>query len=304
MLLECSQVTKPTLTSATLPPQTGKVIIIIIIIIITGSTSGLGFELTRVIYKAGATVHRHLPDNDRDRRPQPRRAKCASSASISPLHTIKPFVEALPAQESRLDLLINNTGVASLPLTTALFRILNRISAQTAQNPTSSLNTLRQSWCPPHNLLWNPPDRHRASFPNINLNYVLRKMGNWFLAARLAKQLGSQGAVSITQNPGKIYTSIFDNAPRPTVLLSWPVYYTPEQGINTTLWAGFSEGVTVAHGGRFVVLFGRWHPCPSKDLLEAIRDKEEGEAVLPEGCWTSGGAIVAAAPQGLQCRRP
>lgn len=39
---------------------------------------------------------------------------------------------------------------------------------------------------------------------------------------------------------------------------------------------GLATEVTVRDGGRYVVPWGKWHPRPREDLLEAINDKEEG----------------------------
>jgi hypothetical protein len=41
------------------------------------------------------------------------------------------------------------------------------------------------------------------------------------------------------------------------------------------LWAGFNESITVEEGGKLALPFGRWHPYPRKDLLEAMEDKGE-----------------------------
>lgn len=47
-------------------------------------------------------------------------------------------------------------------------------------------------------------------------------------------------------------------------------------GAYTTLWAGLAQEVTVQDGGRYVVRWGEWHPRPREDLLDAIKDKDEG----------------------------
>ncbi|RDW74447.1 uncharacterized protein DSM5745_07109 [Aspergillus mulundensis] len=305
---------KPTLTAATLPPQTGKVIII------TGATSGLGFELARVLYNAGATVYIGARNEAKAKATIETITSTSPSSStgststpnpgtlhflpldLADLRTIAPFVQSFLSLSSRLDILFNNAGVASIPPSTRtaqnlephlgtncaapylLTQLLSPLLTSTAQNPSTPRNSVRVIWtssmlvdalAPRSGIRQSDLDPD-APNPNMNVNYALSKTGNWFLADRLAKQLGEQGVVSVTQNPGNIYTPIFDNAPRLAVWLSRPIYYTPRQGVNTILWAGLSESVTVERGGGYVIPFGRWHPFPRRDLLEAMRDKEEG----------------------------
>ena len=92
---------------------------------------------------------------------------------------------------------------------------------------------------------------------DTNTNYTISKTGNWFLAAHFASTLGSKGVVSITQNPGMIDTPFYDHAPRLSVRVSKPVFYTLEVGVSTLLWAGFENGITVDYGGRYVIPFWR-----------------------------------------------
>ncbi|PYH87719.1 short-chain dehydrogenase [Aspergillus ellipticus CBS 707.79] len=313
------------LLPANLPPQTGKVIII------TGSTSGLGLELATILYSAGATVYlaardatkahalitsltTNTPPNAYTRSPPTPGTLHYLPLNLSDLRTIKPFVTQFLSQESRLDLLFNNAGVASMPTTSLtaqtlephlgtncvgpylLTHLLSPILTTTATNPTTPANSVRvicsssmlvDVLAPPEGV---PPADLENSNPDINRNYAVSKTGNWFLADRFAKKLGPKGVVSLTQNPGNIYTKIFDNAPLLTVWLSKPIYYSPKEGVNTLLWAGFADEVTVEDGGRYVIPFGRWHPAPRGDLVEAIRDVDEGGKGFAEGFerWCEG----------------
>ncbi|KAL4903836.1 hypothetical protein BDW74DRAFT_185929 [Aspergillus multicolor] len=302
---------KPTLTAANLPPQTGKVIII------TGATSGLGFELARVLYNAGATVYIGARNEAKAKAAiETITANTTSAAGtstrtgsgelhylpldLSELRTIKLFVTSFLSAQSRLDLLFNNAGVASIPpsnLTAQglephlgincagpylLTQLLVPILTSTAQNPNTPKDSVRVIWSSSMTVDFLVPKHGitKATLENTptdpNVNYALSKAGNWLLADRLAKQLAGAGVLSITQNPGNIYTPIFDNTPRIVVWLSMPIYYRPSQGVNTILWAGFSETITMEDGGGYVIPFGRWHPYLRKDLLEALDDRVDG----------------------------
>ncbi|PWY81590.1 short-chain dehydrogenase [Aspergillus sclerotioniger CBS 115572] len=299
---------KPTLTGATMFTQPGRVVII------TGATSGLGRELAGLLYAAGATVYLGARNEAKAKQVIHDIISTTISTIPSPgtliylpldladLRTIQPFVSAFLASATRLDLLFNNAGVACIPLSqpTAqglephlgtncagpylLTRLLTPILTTTAQDPSTRPNSVRVIWsssmvvdflAPTGGV---PPSELTTPNQDPNHNYAVSKVGNWFLAARMAKTLGEKGVISITQNPGNIYTPIYDLAPRLSVWLSKPIFYTPQEGVNTLLWAGFDEGITVEDGGRYGIPFGRWHPGPRQDLLEAMREGGTGEA--------------------------
>jgi NAD(P)-dependent dehydrogenase (short-subunit alcohol dehydrogenase family) len=92
---------------------------------------------------------------------------------------------------------------------------------------------------------------------NMNLNYALSKTGNWFLASQLAKQLGGQGVVSITQSPGLTATPMYDTMPRVFAWIFRPFRYPPSTGVNGLLWARFDESITVEDGGKLALPFDR-----------------------------------------------
>ncbi|KAL3487524.1 short-chain dehydrogenase [Aspergillus germanicus] len=276
---------KPTLTSANLRPQPDKVVII------TGSTSGIGLELSRILYNAGATVYMASRNEAKAKaaiesitaskvKPSTVGKLVFLHIDLSDLRTIKPFVESFLALESRLDLLFNNAGCARVSLSqrTAqglkphlgincaapylLTQLLAPTLLSTAKSLTAAPNSVRVIWSS------NPSS-------NVNFNYALSKTANWLLASQLAKQLGGQGFVSITQNPGLIATPMYDTMPRVFAWMFRPFRYPPSMGVNSLLWAGFDKSITVEEGGKLALPFGRWHPYPRKDLLEAMEDKGE-----------------------------
>ncbi|KAL2795634.1 hypothetical protein BJX66DRAFT_350448 [Aspergillus keveii] len=250
---------KPTLTSANLPPQPDKVVII------TGSTSGIGLELSRILYNAGATVYMASRNEAKAKaviesitaskvKPSTVGKLVFLHIDLSDLRTIKPFVESFLALEPRLDLLFNNAGCARVPLSqrTAqglephlgincaapylLTQLLAPTLLSTAKSLKTASNSVRVIWsssmivdayAPKYGIRTRDIEDHSS---NVNFNYALSKTGNWFLASQLAKQLGGQGVVSITQNPGLIATPMYDTMPT---------------GVNSLLWAGFNESITV-----------------------------------------------------------
>ena len=291
------------LTAANLPNQAGKVFLI------TGSTAGIGRELTRILYAAGGTIYMAARSAAKATAViDAITAQYPSSAGhihylhldLDDLTTIPPFVTAFVADAARLDILFNNAGVANVPAATRtaqglephmgvncvgpylLTQLLAPLLIRTASTSTTPANSVRVIWsssmlvdvlAPPEGV---PPKELDAPSADRNRNYAISKAGNWFLAARLAAQLGAHGVVSITQNPGNLRTAIFDDTPRLIVWASSPVLYRAVDGAHTALWAALAPEITVGDGGRYVVPWGKWHPRPRKDLLEAIRDEDAG----------------------------
>lgn len=111
----------PSFTEKDLPDLTGKVFII------TGAASGVGFELAKMLYSAGGTVHIAARSVSRCEGAI-ERIKAQSSGKktegklrpmvidLADLSTVKTAVEEFLSQETRLDVLVNNAGVMNPPL--------------------------------------------------------------------------------------------------------------------------------------------------------------------------------------------
>ena len=107
-------------------------------------------------------------------------------------------------------------------------------------------------------------------------NYLRSKTGNWFLASALADQAGSHGILSVTQNPGNLKTALLRHAPWVLGFVTSPLLYPAKMGAYTELWAGLSGELGIQDGGKYVVPWGRLHPCPRPDLVAALKTQEHG----------------------------
>jgi retinol dehydrogenase-12 len=116
----------PKFTDKTLPSQTGRVFII------TGAASGVGFELAKILYRAGGTVYIAARSTARcegaiskileqtehagESGGKERRGKLESMVvDLSDLGTVKGAVEGFLAREGRLDVLVHNAAVMTPP---------------------------------------------------------------------------------------------------------------------------------------------------------------------------------------------
>lgn len=277
---------KPTLTEANLPSQKGKVFVV------TGGYSGLGLQLCIMLYQAGGKVY--VAGRSKEKAQSAiSNVKALPTASpgeliflpisLDDLKTIKPAVEAFTSSEERLDVLFNNAGVLNPPLFTQLLIPIMRRTAHTV--PSASVRVVWTSsmavdlTAPKDGMnisdVENPPRDQR-------LNYLNSKLGNWFLASALATQVGSDGILSLTQNPGNLKTPLLRHLPRFVGFITAPLLYNARMGAYTELWAGLASDLTIEDGGKYVLPWGRLHPSPRPELLAAMNSKEEGGTGVEE----------------------
>jgi len=115
----------PTFTDKHLSSQTGKVVII------TGAASGVGFELAKILFLAGATVYiaarstsrcegaisKILEQTDHVASGKGKKGKLESMViDLADLGTVKGAVESFLQREERLDVLVHNAAVMTPPV--------------------------------------------------------------------------------------------------------------------------------------------------------------------------------------------
>ncbi|KAF2094813.1 NAD(P)-binding protein [Rhizodiscina lignyota] len=296
----------PTLTEANLPSQKGRVFIV------TGGYSGIGLELARILYNAGGKVYiagRSVSSGQDALRTIKSSNDTASAGELEFLHidlsdlqAVNAAAEEFRAKESKLDVLFNNAAVSMPPpgnttkqghelqlgtnaLGPYLFTQLLMPCLEKAVE-TAPKGSVRVVWtgslvidqtAPKGGFEMSKIDKPATNLPGQSDNYTLSKMANWFICSELARQSGAEGKgiMHIVQNPGNLYTNLL----RHHSWLQWfvsPLLHKPIMGSYTELWAGLSEELTVEMNGCYVVPWGRVHPSPRRDLLEALKSKEDG----------------------------
>ncbi|CAG8960479.1 hypothetical protein HYFRA_00008198, partial [Hymenoscyphus fraxineus] len=264
----------PRLTEKNLPRQDGKVFLI------TGGASGIGFELCTILYQAGGKVYiaGRSEANAHSAITAIKALPCPSPGALEFLpialddfSTIKPAVEKFLASESRLDVLFNNAGVSNPPKGSCgaqgqeLQLATNCLGPYLFTQLLIPLLVRTAKTTPPASVrvIWTCSIATDLSAPagGINLadltttpsdqqkNYTTSKTGNWFLASHLASQVGSQGVLSVTQNPGNLKTALTRHLPSIIPFLAAPLLYPPRMGAYTQLWAGLSMDLVEEDGG-------------------------------------------------------
>jgi NAD(P)-dependent dehydrogenase (short-subunit alcohol dehydrogenase family) len=309
---------RPVFTEADIPPLDGRVLMV------TGGNAGIGLELVKMLYARGGDCTIYIASRSAARIDE---AIAHIQATVSPsttrpaqlkslvvdfndLKTVAPAAAHFLSQESRLDVLWNNAGIAQAPpgsttaqgyeahmgvnclgphLFTQLLRpLLLRTAANSPANSVRVIFTTSQivdTAGPPGGvaLAEQAPGQHPR---DKNWTYSASKAGNWFLAAELDRRTRAAGLVCLVQNPGNLNTKGWDPVAPWARWLMAPFLYDARLGAYTELWAGLSEAVTTQDGGKCGVPWGgRWHPAPREDVLASLKSKDEGGTGLAAEFW-------------------
>ncbi|RYO84062.1 hypothetical protein DL764_009381 [Monosporascus ibericus] len=254
----------PTLTEKNLPSQ---------VFIVTGSSSGFGKELAKILYQRDAKVYvatrsetKALAaiDEIRTLSPNSKGELVYLHLDLNDLAAVKRSAQEFMSKESRLDVLWNNAGVM-LPAegsttaqgyelqlgvnTIASFAFslhLRPIMAATAK--TAPKNSVRVAWVA--SIAAKEAPKPPIDFSNLNyerkdesqwMKYRRSKAGMVMLAAEYARRTAGEG---ISLEPGVAKTDLQRNMPVSQRLLVSTFGFEPKKGAYTQLFAGLSPEVT------------------------------------------------------------
>ncbi|KAI9150455.1 Short-chain dehydrogenase/reductase pkfC [Paramyrothecium foliicola] len=292
------------LTEQNLPDQSGKVRTDSVILI-TGASSGVGKELARILYQRNATVYMAARSQSRTEEaindikashPNSKGQLKFLKLQLDDLATIKASANQFLAQESRLDVLVNNAGVMTPPqgsktvqghelqlgtnvLGHFLFvQFLTQLLVQTAK--TAPKHSVRLIWVSSVSADFAP--KPAINFSNMDyhedesaaVKYNRSKAGNLIHAAEFARLYRDTGIVSLSLNPGLLNTGLQKNfglGQRVFMILQTnkseqKIMGRPAKfGAYTELFAGFDASIT--QGDLWITPFGRKEQ-PRPDLVE------------------------------------
>lgn len=293
----------PPLTEKNIPSQHGKVFIV------TGGYAGVGLELCKILYSAGGTVY------VAGRSAEKGKAAIASMKSKYPnsqgkleylhldlgdLTTIKPAADEFLSKEKRLDVLTNNAGVMMPPagsktvqnhelqigtncLGPFLFaKHLTPLMDETASS--SPEGSVRVTWAgslavdaisPTGGISFTDASTGGPKVLGVQPNYGQSKAGNLFLASESARRYGKSGVVHVCWNPGNLRSELQRHLDPVSKLIATSISYPTVFGAYTELYAGWSQDITPALNGCYVVPWGRvgtYRP----DIARALKAKDEG----------------------------
>ncbi|KAI1449400.1 NAD(P)-binding protein [Annulohypoxylon stygium] len=300
---------KPTFTEKDVPDLTDKVIIV------TGSNTGVGKEIARILYSKNAKVYMMGRSEERMTKAieSIRTAVPKSAGDLTYIHldladleTIKPSVEKFLTKEKKLDILFNNAGVAfpekgsktkqgyELQVgvncigTFALTKLLTPILVSTAK--TSQPNSVR--------VVWVSSSAAQAANAKAFLDYVYHgekgglfdyystsKLGNFLQNTEFASKHKQDGIVSTSLNPGNLDSDLWrTQGPLMTWFLRKTVFFPSVYGAYTCLFAGLSPQVTLEKSGSHIAPWGRLWSITNA-MAAASKSKSEGGTGAASEFW-------------------
>ncbi|CEJ91607.1 hypothetical protein VHEMI07309 [[Torrubiella] hemipterigena] len=292
---------KPTLTEANLPDQKGKVFIV------TGGTSGVGKELSGILYQRNAKVYIAARSQDKynaaekeikDAHPESTGELLFLKLVLDDLTGIKASADDFLAKESKIDVLFLNAGVmipAQGSKTTQgyelqqgtnnlghfLFaKLLTPTLVESAK--TAPKNSVRIVWVSSSAADFAP--KPAIDFDNMDYakdesrftKYARSKAGNAIHSCEFSRRYADSGVISLALNPGNLRSELqrhitsFQRA-----VVDW-MLYPPKNGAYTELFAGLSDTIDEEDNGGWLVPFGKVEPIRA-DLAEAEIGKKYWE---------------------------
>jgi retinol dehydrogenase 12 len=285
------RIAAPTLTEKNLPDQSSKVFII------TGSNTGVGYQLASILYSKNATVYIAARTESKaltaistlqKLHPQSKGKLVYLHLDLSDLSSIKASAEEFLRAEQRLDVLWNNAAVMIPPnhstgtqghdlqyatniLGPFLFtKLLLPILRETAT--TSPKASVRVCWAGSLAVSTSSPSGgadfdKEGTLVDYKLEggsktYGVSKAANFFLGYEFAKRFGDKdGVLHNSFNPGNLASDLQRHAAEAWGKMAMRVLdmllYPAVFGAYTELWAGLSEQLGMGDQGVFVVPWGR-----------------------------------------------
>jgi NAD(P)-dependent dehydrogenase (short-subunit alcohol dehydrogenase family) len=215
-------------TAADIPDQTGRTAVV------TGANTGLGFETAAVLAARGATtvlacrdVGKAEPAVERIRSTTPGAELAVVRLDLGSLESVRTAAEELAGRYPRLDLLINNAGVAKPPQP----RTADGFEAQLG---TNHLGHFALTGLLLDRLLAGPGSRvvtvssighrrgrlHRDDLQltgehDADAGYFQSKLANLLFSYELGRRLTAAGAdtLAVAAHPGNAHTELIRNMP-------------------------------------------------------------------------------------------
>lgn len=284
--------------------------------IVTGSTSGMGLELARILYSKNAKVYiaAREPGNAiatiKKAEPASKGELVFLHLDLADLNSVKASAEQFLSAETKLHVLFNNAGYMAaddkkmertaqgyenqlgvMCLGPFLFTELLAPTLQaTAEDKGSHTNEVRVVFVSSLAAEFYYEKDHGLGLDLENLDYHrpklsmerygLAKVGVWAYGVELSKRFSS--VLGVPLNPGNLRTDLFSQQGilfRLQVLL---MHYHPVNGAYTQLFAGLSPEVT--RPGSYVLPWGRVGSI-CEDLQLAARLESEGGVDLARKFW-------------------
>ena len=267
--------------------------------LVTGANSGIGRVTALGLAERGAAVVLVCRDEESNAAVLDEIERCGSgtatllTADLSSQRQVRAAAAAFRERFDRLDVLINNAGVAGWS---------TRLVTEDGLEATFAVNHLA-----PFLLTSLLLDRLKASAPArvitvssaVHRNYAIHfddlqgerrysgfgaysrsKLANILFTRELSRRLEGTGVTANCLHPGVVATGIFRNVPWwLRIVFRRPLILSPEKGADTLLWLATAPDIAEVSGGYFVRRKSRRPSRAARDPAAARRLWEASEAL-------------------------
>lgn len=285
---------KPTFTEKDVPDLKEKVsddssswhfqVLRLQVYIVTGSNTGVGKELARMLYSKNAKVYIAARSEEKAKTAMADIKKTSPDSSgsmdflrldLADLTTIKASADSFLSKEQKLHVLFNNAGIQSPDpgvtaqgyeahlgvnaLGTFMFtKLLTPKLVETAKNEPAG--TVRVIWVSSSGAEILGEKSVGLHLDNLDYHidkpemykYAISKVGNYLHGVEFAKRYRSDGVVSLPLNPGNLQSDLYRD--RTSLLFKFMIkfmMYPPKMGAYTELYGGLSPDITLDKTGSW-----------------------------------------------------
>ena len=252
--------------------------------IVTGATSGIGKEATKVLTSKGASLVLPIRDSLKGDILKDEILEQTPDAKIDLMHcnlasfdSVRNFVKEFKGKYDNLHVLINNAGIWETKRNLSddgveMNFAVNHLAPFLMTNLL--LDTIKNS--SPARIINVSSDAHRTfkiNFSDIEYEkryfsfkaYSQSKLANILFTKKLSQVLRGTGVTVNCLHPGMVDTGLFDKMPRIITGVMKPFMLTPAKGAETIIYLATSSEVEKTSGEYFV------KKKPKKPATEALR---------------------------------
>ncbi|KAK2867789.1 hypothetical protein FQN49_003470 [Arthroderma sp. PD_2] len=284
------------------------------VVIVTGANTGLGKEITQLLYSKNAKVYMLARSEEKTKKAiESIKTAVPNSAGdlifirldLADLESLKATAEEFASREQTLHLLFNNAGVGypepgsktkqgyELQLGVncigpfALTKLLTPILVSTAK--VSPPNTIRIVWVSSSAAEAVKPKVFMQDLPEVEKKgqlhqYCMSKMGNYLHANEFASRLAADGVLSVPLNPGALDSDFWRTQGTIMYCILKTMLHPPVYGAYTASFAAFSPQITLEKSGCYIAPWGKFWKV-SDDMLAAAKSKSAGGTGIAREFW-------------------
>ncbi|KAF4448035.1 hypothetical protein F53441_8510 [Fusarium austroafricanum] len=290
----------PKYTEKDLPDLKGK------IIAITGSNTGVGKEIAKIVYSKNARVYMFARTATKNEKacaeikaafPESLGELICIPLDLADLESVKAAAANFLGREDKLHVLFNNAGVGfpeygsktkqgyELQLgvnclgSFAFTQELTPTLVATAKS--SPRGSVRVVWASSTAAFWTSTKKYiervkATSEQSLFQQYAISKLGNYYHATEYAARYRDDGIISVPLNPGNLDSELWRTQGKfLTWILRKTVFYPSHYGAYVNVFAGFSPEVNLENSGTFISPWGRlWHALPA--MVAGSQTEAEG----------------------------